>query len=168
MKLPTPEQVRINDPRICTRENRAINWDLVDVFLRVIKDAGGLTLLSDKLCIDRGSLLKRRRELKLKPLPAGRPKVVKLTIEEEAIYNLITTGTAPSVLARRRGTSQGAVSSIYQRAILKKDLIEKQGCQGCGGLGIVACDSCINIGLHHHVCLQCGGNSTTWASAGMK
>jgi hypothetical protein len=95
VKLPTPEQVRINDPRICTRENRAINWDLVDVFLRVIKDAGGLTLLSDKLCIDRGSLLKRRRELKLKPLPAGRPKVVKLTIEEEAIYNLITDWHSP-------------------------------------------------------------------------
>ena len=171
MKLPSPEDVRLKDPRVTSRENRAIDWDLVDVFLRVIKDSGSLSLLARAVAISRAALAQRRKELRLGSLPAGRQKTVKLTpLEEEVAKELrVWAGSFKGVghIAAQRGVSYGAIASVARRIEWKTANRLELGCRECGGLGIVACNTCLGIGPHHHVCLACGGNSTTWASQGM-
>lgn len=116
MKLPTPESVRINDPRIMTRENRAIDWTLVDVYLRAIKDSGSLALLGRRLAISRDALVKRRKELRLRPLPRGRQPSITLTPTELQVYNMVRDGLAHADIARARGVTQGGIASIVRRA----------------------------------------------------
>lgn len=169
MKLfPTPEEVRINDPRISPRENRAINWDLVDMFLRKIVHSGALTLLGKKLSISRDALNKRRRELKLPPMSTGRPQAAELTEYEKEVVGYMDLGVKQVDIARARGVTKGAVFATLKRIEAKKAKQAEFGCNECFGIGIVPCVSCGGIGPHHHVCMRCGGQSTTWASRGMK
>jgi hypothetical protein len=173
LKLPSPEDVRINDPRICTRENRAVNWDLVDVFLRAIKDSGSLTLLGSALAISRTALVRRRKELRLRPLPTGRRPEVKLTEYELEVKKLldqcggVTHPKAATTVAAMMSVDRSTINSTAKRIHKKEILARELGCKECGGLGVVACNACENIGPHHHMCLVCGGNSTTWASQGL-
>lgn len=167
VKLPSPEDVRINDPRICTRENRAINWDLVDVFLRAVKDSGSLALLGRSLAISRDALSKRRKELRMAPLPTGRHLTVKYTAKEAELVQLIKRGDRPSTIAAMTGVARQTVESCAKRITQKDALRSEYGCtgpDGCGGFGVVSCKSCDGIGPHYHTCLKCGGQSTTWAS----
>lgn len=159
--------MRINDPRISPRENRAIDWEIVDIYLRKLKDRGSVKLLARRLGISRVALTKRRKELGLKSLPSGRNREVRLTKLEQDVFEAMLAGETLTMLARARGVTRSTMVSIANRAEQKKSEIAQFGCKECFGLGITACKSCDGIGPHHHVCLACGGNSTTWASQGL-
>lgn len=159
VNLPTPDSVRDTEGHI--------QWDLVDVLVARCKERGDLTVLSVQINLSRASLWLRRKQLGLTSLPIGRPPTVQLTERQEYVMKELDAGVPKHVIAKTLGVTPQAVADSAARATAKRATAVSKGCGTCGGSGVVGCNNCPGQGSHGHVCLDCGGASTYWASNGM-
>lgn len=137
---------------------RPINWKLLDPYIRKCTKRGDVGALARIALVSHLAIRRRRRELKLKPIKAGRPSRRELNPDQHELLFHINRGKTMTEFAASKGNTVQAAS--YAKKIAYEKTKQCEG--GCEGNGVVPCGntqgmkSC-NTNPHNHVCLVCGG-----------